>query len=316
MPYGPVRDGHRAHAVGPGAGDVQRGVADHRVCGARVGLALAGPAPGDRRQLGAVLGVGAEGALAAREVVAEAGAVSLSRAIGSKLPVTARAARPRARPAAPAARACPARRGRRCRAGARRGRGTRPRRKSSAALVDPRGAEARLQEHLARDLQVGLARRLATRNELGSSMPKTSCSAALKASLVRLRGLEEQRAVDVEEQSSDARRSALERGARPEPLGERGDEPRRVRTSSSCDELDRRVHVAQRDRRPARWARRPATEWMASASVPVRAAADVDRERDVLGLGGLVQQLEDLRVQRRAAHDHRARAESGACPAP
>ena len=79
-------DRDHAHAVGARAGDVARRVADHD-------RALARPAAGararDRGQLAALLGVGAEAALAAREVVRRCpAAASLRRAIGSRLPVT------------------------------------------------------------------------------------------------------------------------------------------------------------------------------------------------------------------------------------
>ena len=53
-----------------------------------------------------------------------------------------------------------------------------------------------------------------------------------------------------------------------------------------------------------------AARWIASASVPGRARRGRDGERDALRLGGLVEQLEDDRVQRRAAADHRARPEA------
>ena len=49
--------------------------------------------------------------------------------------------------------------------------------------------------------------------------------------------------------------------------------------------------------------------WNASASVPGRARGRGDRERDALGLAGLVQQLEDRGSQRRAAREHRPAAE-------
>ena len=51
-------DGHGQHAVRPGAGDVPRRVADHHGPLARIRVTgRARPAPGDRRQRGAVLGV-------------------------------------------------------------------------------------------------------------------------------------------------------------------------------------------------------------------------------------------------------------------
>ena len=49
--------------------------------------------------------------------------------------------------------------------------------------------------------------------------------------------------------------------------------------------------------------------WIASASVPVERAEACDGEGDLLALGGRVQQLEDDRVEHRAALDDRAVAE-------
>src|SRR3954471_16878443 len=74
----PGRDGDAAHAVGVRAGDVVRRVADDDGLRAWVGRAArARPPARDRGKLGAVLGVRAEGALAAREEAAEAGAIEL-----------------------------------------------------------------------------------------------------------------------------------------------------------------------------------------------------------------------------------------------
>jgi hypothetical protein len=67
---GPSGDGQAAGAVGAGAGDVERGVADDDRL---LGRDPAGAGAGDGRQLGAVLVVGAEAALAAAEVVGQAG---------------------------------------------------------------------------------------------------------------------------------------------------------------------------------------------------------------------------------------------------
>ena len=65
---GAGRDGDDAKAVGSGAGDVERGVADHDRRLARVGLAgCTGAGAGDRTQERAVLGIGAEGALTGRK---------------------------------------------------------------------------------------------------------------------------------------------------------------------------------------------------------------------------------------------------------
>ena len=70
-PERPVH-GVAAHVVGPGAGDVARGVADHDRARAReLDTVVAGSLPGDVRQRRAVLGVRAEASLPGREVVAD-----------------------------------------------------------------------------------------------------------------------------------------------------------------------------------------------------------------------------------------------------
>ena len=65
-------------AVGSGAGDVEWGVADDRCLLARVGiLGGAGSGSRDRPEQLALLGIGAEGTLTEREVVADPGAREL-----------------------------------------------------------------------------------------------------------------------------------------------------------------------------------------------------------------------------------------------
>ena len=98
-----------------------------------------------------------------------------------------------------------------------------------------------------------------------------------------------------------------------EPLRERRDQLRRVLDVVELDHLDRRVHVAQRDRDDA--GRDAAARDVERVGVGARVArGGADGERDALGLARLVQQLEDLRVERRAARD--APARSRTCGAP
>ncbi len=108
------------------------------------------------------------------------------------------------------------------------------------------------------------------------------------------------------------RRLALERHARLQPLGERGDQLGGDLDVGQRDQLHRRVHVAQRHRDERRWGRRPRLTWTASASVPVARPSDSSVNGMLLLLGGSMQQLDDRRVQRRAAGDHRARSRAGA----
>ena len=92
-------------------------------------------------------------------------------------------------------------------------------------------------------------------------------------------------------------------------LGERREQPRGVVDVLELDHLDRRVHVAQRDRDDAR--RDPGGGDVDGVGVgPRRPRARGHRERDALLLGRLVEQFEDDGVERRAAADHRARAEA------
>ena len=79
-------------------------------------------------------------------------------------------------------------------------------------------------------------------------------------------------------------------------------------TSAQVDHLDRGVHVAQGDRDEAgRDARAGDLDRVGVGAGA--AAAGGDRVLDALRLGGLDQQLEDLRREGRAAADHRAGAE-------
>ena len=83
---------------------------------------------------------------------------------------------------------------------------------------------------------------------------------------------------------------------------------RRVLDVVELDHLDRRVHVAQRDRdEPGRDAVARGEDRVGVGAG--RARGGRERVRDLLGLGGLDQQLDDRRVERRAALDDRARAE-------
>ena len=69
--YGPVATAIALDLIRLRAGDVARRVADHHRHRPRVGRAeAAGSPPGDRRQCGAILGVGAERALTGWEVAA------------------------------------------------------------------------------------------------------------------------------------------------------------------------------------------------------------------------------------------------------
>ena len=89
---------------------------------------------------------------------------------------------------------------------------------------------------------------------------------------------------------------------------ERDDQPHRVLEVVEIERLDRRVHVAE-------WHRDEAGRHAGAAEVDRvgvrrrRGARDLDRERDALRLGRLVQQLEDVLVDRRASGQRRAAAE-------
>src|SRR6266545_865472 len=102
--------------------------------------------------------------------------------------------------------------------------------------------------------------------------------------------------------------SACERDTRLEPPGKGDEQPDGCRDIVEVDGLDRRVHVAQRDRdEPGSYAH-PAQVDGVCIGIGV-ATGDLDRERDPLGLGRLVQELEDPRVHGRAAHERGAASE-------
>src|SRR6476619_6886523 len=95
-----------------------------------------------------------------------------------------------------------------------------------------------------------------------------------------------------------------------EPLREGRDEPHRRLDVVQRDDLARRVDVARRERdQPGR---DPGAARVRRVHVRVRVAGrDIDGVGDPLRLGRLDEQLEDLRVDRRATVDDRAAAELG-----
>src|SRR3954469_4785673 len=95
-----------------------------------------------------------------------------------------------------------------------------------------------------------------------------------------------------------------------EPLGEGRDELDGGLDVVQRDDLAGRVDVPRRQRDQPR--RHAGAAGVGGVHVGVRVAGrDVDGVGDLLGLGGLDQQLEDLRVDRRAAVDDRPAAELG-----
>src|SRR3954465_3982920 len=99
-----------------------------------------------------------------------------------------------------------------------------------------------------------------------------------------------------------------------EPLRERRDEPRGGLDVGQRDDLGRGVDVARCQRDQA--GRDPGAAHVCSIHVGRRLARrDIHRVRDPLRLGGFHEQIEDLRVDRRPAVDHRPTAELRLAPA-
>ena len=141
-----------------------------------------------------------------------------------------------------------------------------------------------------------------------ASTPCTVISASCIASWWACVAASQQRPVDVEQEqhAGAAQRSNDMPGS--SRLANAAISRAAASMSSSRDHLDRRVHVAAAAPTRARWG--PAAADVERVRVGPGAAAErLDRERDLLCLGGVVEQLEHPRVKRRPARDHRAGAE-------
>ena len=188
---------------------------------------------------------------------------SLSRAIGSKLPVTsAEQDVRRARRSSSSSSAMPGAT-RSAQVGRARLRVRRAGRVAHVvgALVDPLRADARCEQDRARDLAVGAPRRLDVRRrrvgdavDLAQRRVERSRRARPRPSAAACRRCR-RAASSGRSAALSARTSRPARGA-----GERGDQPAPCLDVVELDHLDRRVHVAQRDRDDAGRARRRATD--------------------------------------------------------
>ena len=125
-------------------------------------------------------------------------------------------------------------------------------RTSSRPLVDALGADARgragsrarSRRRCARPARPRAVARVGRRRAPARS---ASCSASRCASAARSSSVPSM-SKSSSSRSCQRRELTLERGARLEALGERGDQLRRALDVVELDHLDRRVHVAQRDR--------------------------------------------------------------------
>ena len=144
------------------------------------------------------------------------------------------------------------------------------------------------------------------------SSASTPCTSPRRLAQRRARARVDARCSSVPSMSNSSRSGGAQRRksvSGVEPPRERRDQPRRVLHVVELDHLDRRVHVAQRDRHDAASGCRRARCGSRRRRCPCARAEAVDGERDALGLGRLVQQLEHRRVERRAAREHRPGAE-------
>ena len=236
----------RAHAMSRGVSPITT----VRSRGHGAAVQRAGARARDRRQVGAVSRVGAEAALARRRRAADPGARELQPRDGSRLPVTSESRiASAARSSASSASSTP---GATC---AERSSGTssrvaptsasRERRRS--ALVD-RAPRRRRRAAGCRARSPGRCAHRSRRARRAGRRPRPRAIASCSAQrvLVGARGSAACRRCRTGAAARGAQRS--KRDVRRQPLGERGDQLRRVLDVVELHHLDRRVHVAQRDR--------------------------------------------------------------------
>ena len=163
------------------------------------------------------------------------------------------------------------------------------------ALVDPPRRDARVEQDRAGDLAVGSAG--AVRCRAAPSAASTPCTVIKRSDAARRVGpgrARQQRAVDVEQQQH---RTPVSPQRSNEVPGSSRLANAAISLAAASTSVDRRPS------RPASACNGSGTEtrpvgtparlrWIASASVPVPAQR-LDRERDPLGLAGVVEQLED-----------------------